>query len=788
MRGRLLSAVLFSIICAGSGAAQTVLLERYDATIDNGEYSAFCVFPRYGEAKERARFICFYEVPGQAKQRDDTAAGGPRVAAPDPDPNFQAWLTTRLSGAAKCNLGSVTGRPGPFDESTLPAVCPDARFRSYPLTGITAEGFVGAVQARANATLARVEKALKDEAAKREAAAATAAATPASAPAAKPEPPPVQPPATTPAQPPAVAPAAAPTTSDPPVPGSEESKQEPDDPDTTQTGSAWTGWMTLGLLILITLGVELLVVDRLVQILRRRKFFKEELAESVREANTIEEAAYFLRNERNDARSQLDGAAMRVAEAESQLKAVDQLLEIDPRNRDKRIETLVVYEKALIRLGGTPLAPEALKTIEANHAELKTARDLLRDRSSSVADFIRNCEALLAELKSPFWSHANDPVSARKEVSEIAGAVQQLYRDYASRSGNQESARVELSALRQAFEKLSREIADRDELIEDSSRVVTAVIPHALAGENPVDTIRRQLANVDAARVFVGRQWPDVPAGELTATLPILAGRMDTARIAGAEAGGNPERNADAVISELAALVIRERDNSSAAKEALGLSREYLELPDRDAVALRSVLAGELQKPHRVLRLALAAAIPELDKQIAALSGTENGTVIQMLRLGELGPHLQKFLDELASHEDGVWEPGIRSAFSQRWLHNLFRAEAVLRAYFMASPLAELGDVLTLVGWAFRHAIHASGFDVDRVQLLDAPSAALDPLYDVQRDFRFCPDIRPRVQTAMKTQRDGGFVVDVDSVGIRNGEKVLTRGAVFVAKRIDWED
>lgn len=217
--------------------------------------------------------------------------------------------------------------------------------------------------------------------------------------------------------------------------------------------------------------------------------------------------------------------------------------------------------------------------------------------------------------------------------------------------------------------------------------------------------------------------------------------------------------------------------------------RDYLALPDQDAEALKALVTAELGKPNRILRLALAAAIPLLRKGLAAPMAEEDASVIRMLRIGEIVDQLGAFLSRLWSYQgDRLWSTGIHSAFAQSWLHNLFRAEAVLRTYFMASRLAELGDVLTLVAWAFRHAITASGYDVDRVQLLAAPSAAMDPMHDSPREFRTCPDIRNRVQAVLKTQRDGGFAVDVDSVGIRDGNRVLKRGAVVLAKRVDWED
>ena len=105
----------------------------------------------------------------------------------------------------------------------------------------------------------------------------------------------------------------------------------------------------------------------------------------------------------------------------------------------------------------------------------------------------------------------------------------------------------------------------------------------------------------------------------------------------------------------------------------------------------------------------------------------------------------------------------------------------------MSSRLADLGDALAAVAWTFRYATVESGYETDRVQLLADLPAQMDPAYESAREFRLCPDIRTRVQAVLRTKREGGFAVDVDSVGLRNDGKVLKRGALVIANRHEWE-
>ncbi|HET8774400.1 MAG TPA: hypothetical protein VFP80_11430 [Thermoanaerobaculia bacterium] len=742
MRTRALAVVFFLAVLVTTAGAETVRLLRYDATIEGAAHSALCVVPEK-VSKPAARFICYYVVLGKAKQRDNTVAGGERQdPVADPDKHFNTWLKQALPGVT-CNLGLIAVGSDLPTQKKLEEACRGAAYTTSTLTSKKSSDFIDDVRKAAQPPLPEV------------------AAPLAPAPAVNTE---TFGPDFVKTQPVAPVTSTNPPPTTPPVPGDkgkgEDKEGKPIPPD----------WTVLGLLILIAVLVAALFLDRLSQIVQRKRFLATALAgdDHVRSAANLEQAAVILQHQRDEARLFLDRTKKNLQAAESALQEIDKHLGIAKgEDRAGRAGALVTFEKEVLRLAGgdSPLA--AIRNIETKLHERKALDDLLgsQNAAENAVEYVRDCVELVKAFSRPFCGNADGPVTARVATEEIAQGVHRLYSGVTQQGANEQSARTELAAIEQMLRKLHEQADERLRVIES------------------------QKQHLDAAGRFMAEEWPDIVPGDLGTTVPIVAARMRDARAAATRAGCATGRAADAIVTELSAMVEQERNASRGAQEMLRRLRDYLALPDQDAEALKALVTAELGKPNRILRLALAAAIPLLRKGLAAPMAEEDASVIRMLRIGEIVDQLGAFLSRLWSYQgDRLWSTGIHSAFAQSWLHNLFRAEAVLRTYFMASRLAELGDVLTLVAWAFRHAITASGYDVDRVQLLAAPSAAMDPMHDSPREFRTCPDIRNRVQAVLKTQRDGGFAVDVDSVGIRDGNRVLKRGAVVLAKRVDWED
>jgi hypothetical protein len=538
-----------------------------------------------------------------------------------------------------------------------------------------------------------------------------------------------------------------------------------------QDKNPWTAnWTELGLLILIAVLAAALFLDRLAQIRRRRQFWKSQLAEEtdLEPAPDFESAAVHFKAQRNALSDELADARKQYESVADDLDNIDNLLKAGKgENRNSRIATLIAAEAAMLRLSSSDSVGLAAKDIETRLKEHKSIVDLIRAQkgAANALEYVRECLDLVKAFEKPFFDGVDSPEGARRVTKEIATAVHGLYTTVAAPGASAKPAHEETAAIRQAFTTLRDQASERQAVID------------------------RQVRELDAARSFLSEQWPDIVRADLGTTIPTLSARMREARDVAGSVGCATGRGADAVVIELATLVDRERSSSRQTQAILERLRAYLDLPDRDATELNDIIASELGKPTRILRLALSATVPVLRAKLALVTTEEDGSVVRMLQIGEIVNELEASLAHLWECDgDRLWAVGIQPGFARNWLHRLFRAEAVLRTYFMASRLAELGEMLSVVAWAFRHASAVSGYEVDRVHLLAPPSSTMAWNQDSPREFRTCPDIRVRVQSVLRTERDGGFAIDVDAVRVRGTNSIIEQGSVVLAKRADWED
>jgi len=723
MRIRFTFLLLLAAAVGAAGAPVRVL--RYDATFDSGPYAALCVVPE-AVRDSGARCICYYSLQGKAKGRDDTDGSGALARVEASDPNFSVWLNNRLpKGGCVLNV-LATERDFPTTE-LMTATCPDAKFEEGVLPSTRPETFIADVRKAVAATLK-----------------APAPAPVISQPAENlvvDEPPVDVPP--------------------PPTTGTVVPVKPAEPEPLAQPGAPPSDWTTTGLLVLITILVAAVALERLWQVLQRRRLVKQARTDDdvVRSAANLEQAAVLLQQQRDEARLHLDGTRKKLAETEGALRDVDRILDLAKgEDRGTQLTALVKSQKELLRLGGAETASKAIAAIDEKLKERSAVETLLRGKAANVLEYVRESNELVAACANSFWSHAKSPADVRLAAGDVVRGVQRVY----AAAGSSHSENLSASAMLAVVEQALRKLPDQQRQLDEQKRAIGAV------------------------RGFLSAEWPDVPGDDVSQAISHVATRMRDAR-AVAECAGASEGDAGAMIAALAKLVERERNASRETREMLARVRDYLALPDGDAETLHGVIRGEAGTPRRVLRLVVAAALPVARATLGALP-EDDQRVAAMLRIPLILDELEVFLGRLWTYEgDQLWDIGIHPGFSRNWLHHLFRAEAVLRTYFMSSRLADLGDALAAVAWTFRYAAAESGYETDRVQLLADLPAQMDPSYESAREFRLCPDIRSRVQAVLRTKRDGGFAVDVDSVGLRNEGKVLKRGALVIANRHDWE-
>jgi hypothetical protein len=743
-------AFVFLFAAAFSARAAMVRVVRFDATLANVEHSALCVVPAEVKDPAVASYVCYFIIPGKGKIRDNTRASRSPQPVEQSDPPFTNWLNARLPTDPGCDLSAIAaGADFPMKDA-LETRCPGLTYETEVMTMGTSDTFMRNVHKAVDKTLPK----------KVEEAPAAAAA-------------PVVPATTTTAIH-TVEPAATTTTTtndEAPAEGGDTGTaqlltetQGPPKPVDNNESPLLFDWRT-ALLIFIAVLVTLVAAERVVFMVRWWSFLKTAFAgeELLQNAQNLAEAAAILHKQRDQERAALAIAKKTVEDAEKTLAEVDRNLDVrNAEDRAGRAAMLVLYEKELLRLGDNASStPAAITAIEARLNERREIETLL-GKSGSIVDAIRNHVDLVKGCSGAFWGNDKTATGIAVTVKEIEDYVHRLYSSI-NRSGPSEvDARTALQRIGEALDKLREQ----------------------------KETIDSQNQTLGAVRGFITSQWPDVvSSGDLDATVATLAQRMHDARARVASIGVTTGRDADSVITELADVVENSRKVARDAHEIVIHLREYLAFVDGDGESLRRIIVAECGTPNRILRLVLAAAIPPIRATVGRLTADEEARVIQLLRVPKILSELDAFLGRLSTYGHAeLWRKGLQSGFSQNWLHYLFRAEAVLRTYFFATSLAEVGDALTVVAWAFRHAIAtASGYQVDRIQLLGELPPTMDPAHGSTLDLRSFPDIRNRVQAVLKAQREDGFTIDVDRVGWRNGTDVGRRGTLVVANRHDWE-
>lgn len=737
-------ALAFAFLLAGalSARAAAVRVMRFDAQFPSGEHSALCVVPGTVKDPAVAPYICYYVIPGNGKIRDNTRADRVPQAISDSDSSFVDWLRVRLSDDNECDLSAIAaGADFPIKEA-LEARCRGLRYQTGVVPAGTSETFTRDVHKAVDATLPQQ---------------AQAAPPPAVVPAPAPEVPATTLPAIDTAAPVEIATTKTDTSVVDGAPntdtgGPSTETQGPPAPDGNELAFSFD-WRT-GLLIFIAVLVALLAAERVVSLVPRPP-------PPVTKAPAID-AAGAVQREREEAAQALEAAKRSFGDLQKTLAAVDHGLGLGTdEERAARIGSLVQYEQALLRLAGDASStPAAITAIETRLKERKEIETLL-GKGGDLVGTVRDQVALVHACSGPFWGHAKTADIATVAIQEVESGVHRLYRSIDQPGPSEPDAKYALKAIQQALDKLR----EQQKTIDSQQRTLSAV------------------------RSFITSQWRDVATDDLHVMVGTFAQRMREARARVASIGCDGDRNADAVITELAAVVESERKIAHGAHEILGHLGEYLALSGGDGESLRRIIVAERGTPNRILRLVLTAAVPLIRTTVDQLTAGEESRVIQLLRIPKILSELDAFLGRLSTYSSAeLWQKGLQGGFSQNWLHYLFRAEAVLRTYFMTSSLAELGDSLTAIVWAFRHAIAtASGYQVDRIQLLGELPASMDPAHGSTRDLQSFPDIRNRVQAVLKTQHEGVFAIDVDSVGLRNGTQVLRRGTLVVANRHEWE-
>jgi hypothetical protein len=217
------------------------------------------------------------------------------------------------------------------------------------------------------------------------------------------------------------------------------------------------------------------------------------------------------------------------------------------------------------------------------------------------------------------------------------------------------------------------------------------------------------------------------------------------------------------------------------------------EAPSDGAPERLAAVLAERDAPHCDLRLGLLAALGALDRELQAAGAAGRQDVISAL-------HLERTRRELADLQAGLegtsrqdlWQRYLQRGFSQDWLHELLRAEALLGVYFRdQEPLAGLRDAVALASATLRQALAQFDARVFAVELLAPapvlPAGEIEVGYGAPDDLRRIPEVKARVARHLDQPRDG-LVVDLRTFLWHEGTVARGRCRVIALNPAEWWD
>lgn len=203
-------------------------------------------------------------------------------------------------------------------------------------------------------------------------------------------------------------------------------------------------------------------------------------------------------------------------------------------------------------------------------------------------------------------------------------------------------------------------------------------------------------------------------------------------------------------------------------------------------------MVEELEKQPPIydqLRYMLLASRSMLDEALPALHRSGREDIAEALRLEGVRKNLADFTWSLHGiTPDKLWELGVCRAFSDSWLHDLFRSSVLLRTYFSgAGELYQLRRGVELAAAVFEVAMHHLGARLVTVTLLENPPGGVEEEKNALPSLRVLPEVKNKVVEHYRAVQGGGFVVDVGAFTVRVNGAVMGAGRVFIMNPADWD-
>lgn len=185
-----------------------------------------------------------------------------------------------------------------------------------------------------------------------------------------------------------------------------------------------------------------------------------------------------------------------------------------------------------------------------------------------------------------------------------------------------------------------------------------------------------------------------------------------------------------------------------------------------EAAGWGDILAREQdQKTHRTLRLALTTLVDDCRDAFMQLAGSGYANLPGDLRIENLEDVLRKLLASLQELPGTELEQRLlNDGFGNKWLHDLFRAEQVLGAYFADVPeCARLRDVVTRAAVTFRDVLRRLEVDLLPTRIGAITQVEVKERYATPRELTAYPTVKQVLEEW--SRRVGKIIVDVNSFG-----------------------
>lgn len=217
----------------------------------------------------------------------------------------------------------------------------------------------------------------------------------------------------------------------------------------------------------------------------------------------------------------------------------------------------------------------------------------------------------------------------------------------------------------------------------------------------------------------------------------------------------------------------------------LNFNVEKLETATKPAVVIQEWMEWETP-PYFQLRSRLAAAASMLDE---ALTESSRRDVIQALNLEGIRKEIKGFARKLQDlNPDKLWEQGMSSGFTESWMHDLFRADMLLRHYFSGvGEIYLLSDAVAETCASFKSAMQRYGVQVMPVKLFDNAPPDVREERRALPAFAGLPEVRRKVEERYHLEQIGRFVVDALKFSVKVNGIDEGGGCVVLMNPSDWD-